>query len=264
MFSRANRLALVMSIALPAIAIAQGFEYATGTSQYRITQKTSGTREMMGQKQEISATANQVLTAAIERPAKDTLSMTVTLDSIAAVTPMGPAMGLERFFGLKVKSKMSPAGRVYSLDGPSDETLPGASQVTDGIASFLPHIKKPLANGTTWADTTTTQVKQMGMDVDRKVIATYNVAGDTTVGAEKAWKLTRASSTMMSGSGVTPNGAVTMDGSSKSSGMFFISQKGVLLGGESAEDVNIKLMLAANGMEIGVVQNLTTKVEKVK
>ena len=37
MFAPPGRLALVLSLALPAAAIAQGFEYAAGTAQYRIT-----------------------------------------------------------------------------------------------------------------------------------------------------------------------------------------------------------------------------------
>ena len=58
MFARPGRLALALSLALPAAALAQGFEYAAGTAQYRITSKQKAAQEMMGQKQEVESSIN--------------------------------------------------------------------------------------------------------------------------------------------------------------------------------------------------------------
>jgi len=55
-----------------------------------------------------------------------------------------------------------------------------------------------------------------------------------------------------------------MEGTSAGKGTIVVTQKGVFLGGESTEDVNLKIVLAANGMEIGITQVATTKLAKVK
>jgi hypothetical protein len=68
----------------------------------------------------------------------------------------------------------------------------------------------------------------------------------------------------MSGSGNTANGPMTMEGTSKSNGMLFVTSKGVYLGGEGTEDAKLRFVIAANGMELGMTQNSRTKVEKVK
>jgi hypothetical protein len=264
MFDRLSRVALAMTIALPAIAAAQGFEYAVGTSQYKVTQVTKITQEAMGQKQDMETSFNQVFTSTIQKPSKDTLLVTSIIDSIAVVGPMGPMMGMDKLVGLAVKAKVSPMGVKYSAEGPSDDSLPGAGQQVDALSTLLPKIRGAMKSGSSWVDTTSGKVKQGGIDVDRRVISTYTVAGDTTVGAEKAWKLTRESSTSMSGSGAMQGQAMTLEGTSTGKGTILITQKGVFAGGEGTEDANIKIVLAANGMEVGITQASTTKIAKVK
>ena len=70
MFVRPTRLALALSIALPTIAAAQGFEYAPGSARYRVVQTTKAAQEIMGQKQEIESSSNQVMTVTLARSAK--------------------------------------------------------------------------------------------------------------------------------------------------------------------------------------------------
>jgi len=253
-----------MTIALPAIAAGQGFEYAAGTSQYKLTQSAKITQQAMGQTQNVETSSNQVFTSTIQKAAKDTLVVNYVLDSIAIIGPMGPMMGMERLVGLKVKAKVSPTGVKYSAEGATDDSIPGAGQVTDEFGGLLPRIRGALTAGSTWTDTTTGKVKQGGIDVDRRVIAVYTVAGDTTVGGEKGWKLGLASNTTMSGSGAAQGQPMTMEGTSTGKGTIVVTQKGVFLGGESTEDVNLKIVLAANGMEVGITQAAMTKLAKVK
>ena len=87
---------------------------------------------------------------------------------------------------------------------------------------------------------------------------------DGGFGTDKAWKLNRESTTAVSGSGAAQGQPMTMEGTSTSKGFLVITQKGVFLGGEGTEDANIKIVLAANGMEVGITQATTTKIAKVK
>jgi hypothetical protein len=275
MSARPARLVLALSLALPAAAVAQGslaqrpapgdrFEYAPGTSQYRISSKTKAAREMMGQKQEFESTNNQLLSVTVARASQDTLAVSLVLDSISASGPMGPPPGLDRLRGVKVVAKLAPFGTVYSAVGPTDDSIPNGTQVTDEMSRFLPKIRGKLAVGSTWTDTTTGKTKQGGLDVDRKVVATYTVVGDTTVGGEKTWKVARATTTALSGSGTSQGQPMTMEGTSNGKGTLLISSKGLFIGAEGEELANIKIVLAANGVEIGVTTTANTKIEKVK
>lgn len=264
MFARSSQLVLALSFALPAAAVAQGFVYAPGASQYRITQKTKAAQEAMGQKQEFESSSNQLLSVTIERPVKDTMGMTVVLDSIVSMGPMGPTPGLDKLMGMKIVAKLSPFGVYYSSVAPKDDSIPNAASLAEAMGSFLPRIRGTLAKGTTWTDTTTGRAKQGGIDVDRRVITKTTVAGDTVVAGEKGWKLDRETTTTLSGSGTAQGQPMTMEGSSTGKGALFITQKGVFVGGEGSEDASIKILLAANGMEIGVTTSTATKVEKVK
>lgn len=264
MFARPG-LALALSLALPAAAVAQGFEYAPNTGQYRITSKATGAQEAMGQKQEFETSNNQLVTVTLTRPTKDTLAMTLVLDSIAVVGPMGMTPpGLDKLIGMKVVAKLSPFGAFYSAEAPKDTTVASASQITEGLSNFLPRIRGKLASGTTWTDTTSGKVSQNGFDIERRVITKFTVAGDTTVGAEKSWKIARETNTSLSGSGTPQGQPATMEGTSNAKGTLLVSQKGVFVGSQSEDQSNVKIVLAANGMEIGVTSTVNTTVEKVK
>jgi hypothetical protein len=257
---------LAIAAALPALALAQGFEYAPGTSQYRVTNASKVTQEMMGQKQSGETTANQLLTVTLTRAARDTIAGVLVLDSISAGNNMGmPSPSLAHLQGLKVNTRMSPSGAVvYSVSGPKEEEVPNASQLTLGMGAFMPKIKGKLAKGSTWRDTTGGVVRQFGIDLTRTVISSYAVVGDTTVAGEAAWKVSRADSITVAGSGVGQSGAMTLEGNSASKGHFVVSSKGAYLGAESGEEGNIRVVLSANGAEISVTSSATTKVQRVK
>jgi hypothetical protein len=265
MFGRRGHLALALTLALPVAVAAQGFEYAPTTAQYRITSKTKGAQEAMGQKQEFESSNNQLLSVTVARAAKDTLAVTLVIDSLNAVGPMGIVPpGIDKLVGMKVAAKLAPYGAVYSAVGPTDDSIPQGTQVTDEMSRFLPRIRAKLAPGATWTDTTTGKLKQGGIDVDRRTISTFVVVGDTTVGSEKAWKIARETATSLSGSGTNQGQSMTMEGTSNGKGTLLMSQKGVYFGSQTEDQATIKIVLPANGMEIGVNTTANTKVEKVK
>jgi len=260
-----RRLALAL-VLLPAVAGAQGFEYAPSTSQYRITSATKVAQEVMGQRQEFESSSNQLVTVTVARASKDTATMTAVLDSLSVVGPMGMTPpGLDKLVGARVTTRMAPNGVVYSTEAAKMDSLPpNASQIFEEMGRLLPRVKAKLGSGASWTDTTSVTANQGGLAVQRNVIAKYTVVGDTTVGADKSWKLSRESTTALSGSGESQGQQMTLEGTSTGKGTLLMGQKGVLVGFQNEEQVDIKVVLAASGMEIGITQTVNTKYEKVK
>ena len=263
MSPRSRRLALAMLVAVPSVAAAQDLVYAPGTSQYRVTARTTGAQEAMGQKQEFETSSNQVITIEVARVHKDTLTMVATLDSITVVGPMGMTPpGLDQLRGFRTTARISPFGMVYSSTG-SNDSIPNAAQLTDEMSRLLPRLRGKMTAGTTWTDTTTGTINQNGLDIKRDVVTMFTVRGDTSVGGERAWNIARASDVTMSGSGAPQGQAMTMAGTAKGVGNIIVSRGGVFLGSTSKDDVNLTIVVAANGMEIGVTQNAETTIERV-
>ena len=260
-----TRRLLALAAALPlsaAVLGAQGFHYAAGTSQYRITSSTHGAQEVMGQKQEYDVTGMQRMTVALARKAGDSLAVDVTMDSITMQGPQGPTPGLDKMIGSKFSGAMSSTGKNFGMKTTVAEEA--AEQMAIELGSFLPSIPVALKPGATWTDTLSSKFKQMGISGDRKRIATMTVVGDTTVNGEKGWKVNVASNTTMTGSGEGQAGAMTLEAVSTGTGVFVVSQAGTFIGGTNDDDTKIKVVIAANGMEVAVTQKQTGKVEKVK
>lgn len=265
MLAPRRQLTLALILAFPVTAAAQGFEYAPSASQYRITSAVKGAQEVMGQRNEFETSSNQLLSVNVARPVKDTLTVTVVLDSIALVGPMGMTPPyLDKLPGTKVVSKVSPAGVVYSAQGPDTSAFPNAQQLTDEMSRVLPRIRATLAPGAAWADTVVIKGKQGEIEVERRIIGKYTVVGDSTVGSENSWKIARETSTTMSGSGMNNGQPMTLEGTSAGKGTMFVSKKNVFVGMQNDEQVDIKVVLTATGMEVGITQSATTKVEKIK
>jgi hypothetical protein len=204
----------------------------------------------------------QELTLNLARQSKDTILATVTLDSIA-LTGAGAIVDVRALTGAKFISLVSPTGRVYSTRAPANED-PLVSQIAEGITRFLPSYRANLKTGVTWADTTAGKVMQQGMELDRTIVSSFTVEHDTTIGGVKAFKVARVTSVKAAGSGSTQGTPVSMESSSTSNGAFFVSTKGVFLGGSSNDDVNLKLRILAQGAEISMKQNAQTKIEPIQ
>lgn len=242
-------------------AQAQGFEYAAGASRYKIVSTQKMTQEAMGQKQDIDINGEQLITLDVAKKAKDTLAVSVTLDSISLTNSMMGAMDVSKAKGAKVTSLISPRGIVYSTTVPDSGA---AADIGDELARILPRIGSSLAVGATWVDTLSGKVKRNGIDMDRTVISTSKVVGDTTYGGEKAWKIERVAATTMSGNGSAQGQPISMEGTSNGTGFIYVSPSGAFLGGDTKDEAKMKITLVANGMEIGMTMQNSTQVSKVK
>ena len=264
MVARANTPAALAGVLLLPLgsAAAQQFHYAPGTSHYRMTVDAKVTQTVMGQSNDAQLNSGQQFTMTLAQQAPDTLAMTVTIDSISQTTSMGPTPGLDALMGKHVQALLSPTGEFYSKAAVGD-TAAALESVADQLVHILPTVRKPLAAGATWTDTTTISTVQSGLNVKRQVISTFTVVGDTTIGKSTAWKITRNSSSTTSGLGAIQGQNASMDGTSTGTGVVFLSHDGNFLGGQGQEDVKAKLTLTDAGVTYDIGTTATSRIERM-
>ncbi|MEP6733626.1 MAG: hypothetical protein ABJE10_23470 [bacterium] len=262
---RFARLSAALLVAAPlAVQLhAQSVEYAAGTTRYRISTTTKGTQSSPMANGDFEIALKQQITVNLMKRTKDTVTATMTIDSISLKTA-GPAPDVSALAGKKWVSLLSPTGKFYNSKAPEGSIDPALTQITESVAHLLPSYRGSLANGTTWADTVSGKVSQQGMDVDRTSIATYKVSGDTTISGEKALRVERVASVKAAGSGTMQGTPVTMETVGNSTGAFFLTPKGVYLGGANTDDVNLKITIIAQNAEINIKQVVQTRTEAIK
>jgi hypothetical protein len=265
MVARYTRLSLALVLASPLAGtlVAQTAEYSTGTTKYRVVTNAKGSQISPAGSQSFDVALREQLTVDLMKHARDTVMATITLDSIALSTSAGPSPDVSTVKGAKFITMMSPTGKVYSTQPPAglDATM---AQITDGIGRFLPSYRANLAKGTTWSDTTKGKITQQGMELDRTIVSTYTVAGDTMYAGQKALKINRVTSTIATGSGNAQGTPITMETTGTGNSTYFMSPKGAFLGATSVDDVNSKITVLGQNVEIGVRQSVQTAVEAIK
>jgi hypothetical protein len=265
MTDRLARLSAALLFAIPMAAAplaAQGVEYATGTTKYRLTGTSTGTQTMPTGSASFEVGVMQQITVNIAKTAKDTVKATMTLDSIS-LKSQGPVPDLSALRGALFTATLSPTGKLYSAKGP-DDLNPALGQVVNGITKILPTYRPNIAKGVTWSDTTSGKVNQQGLAVDQTIISSYNVAGDTVVGGQKAWKVDRVTSIKAGGAGTMGGTPVTMASEGSSTGSFFLTPSGVYLGSVSVDLLSVKITIVGQNAEVSIKQNATTNVEAIK
>ena len=249
-------------------ARAQHFEYAPGTVQYRLTLHSGGITDQGGTKQDVSYDTEQRMTLTLARQEGDTLGLTITVDSVSGTLPNGAPMRASSTPGappwLKVDAAVSPAGRLYARRG---VTGPGAKSVgdfADELYRFLPAVPPALGVGVTWSDTVSTPISQMGTELERSVVTTYRVLGDTSVDGESAWRIGRTVSVEVNGTGTALGQSIRFDTNGKGSGMLYLSRAGRYLGADYRDDILSKATLAPGGITITSTQTQVTKIALVR
>ena len=257
---RQGSLILTLLAAVPVTAIAQDFAYSPGTTHYRLTVKSSGISEVQGKKREVGLDAEQRMTLRLVPRGRDTLALSITLDSARIEAPaMGP-LDASPAMGMQVNAVLSPLGRVYSRELPNLRGRDAFTLVAEEMARFLPILPAFLRPGLTWSDTLTEPVNQMGIAITRTRIANFRVLSDTIIDGERAWRVQRNASTTMSGTGTAMGTPMSYEGNSVGTGMLFLSQGGRYLGADLQEEVKSKVTLSAMKQEILGTQTQTTTV----
>lgn len=252
---------LVLGPLLAAPAGAQGTEYAAGTTRYRLTSTTTGSQSSPMGSQDFTLEARQQLTVNLSRRGGDTIVANVTIDSIvlksATVAP-----DVSKLVGTRVVSLLSPTGKLYSFRTDS-AGHPMLSQVTDAVSRFLPTFRRDLKTGLAWTDTTTGKVTQQGVELDRTVIASYAVLGDSSVAGEQAWQIERKATVKAAGSGMAQGQPVALESVTTSTSRFLLTPKGVYLGGRQSDDTAVKVSILAQNIDINIKQASKTQVDVI-
>ncbi len=257
-------LALLITAPLATVPLrAQAVEYAPGTTRYRVSVTTKGTQSSPMATGSFEIGLQQQVTVNLMKHAKDTVMATITIDSIALMGS-NPSPDVSALVGKHWVSLISPTGKFYSAKAMDGAVDPALAQITDGVTHLLPTYRTNLTAGMTWADTLSGKVNQQGMDLDRTSVTTYRVSGDTTIGGQKAFRVERSANVKAAGSGTMQNTPVTMETAGNSTGTFFVTPKGVYLGGTNTDDVNLKITILAQNAEITIKQVMQTNTEAIK
>jgi hypothetical protein len=265
MTDRLARLVAALLVIAPIAAAplaAQGVEYATGTTKYRLTGTTKGTQTLPTGSSSFEVGVMQQITVNLAKTAKDTVTAIMTLDTIALKAD-GQMPELGKLKGASFTSLISPTGKLYSTKAPPGLD-PSLAQVVDGIAKILPAYRANIALGASWADTVSGKVNQQGLEVDRTMISNFSVKGDTTIDGQKAWKIDRVTSIKAGGKGNMQGMPVALESDGTSTGAFFLTPKGLYLGAVSNDLLNVKITLVGQNMEVNIKQQGTTNVEAIK
>jgi hypothetical protein len=253
---------LVVAPLIAATVHAQGVEYAAGTTRYRMSTTTKGSQTSPMGNQDFKVDAKQLITVNLAKPSKDTVVATVTLDSLSIESSAGQ-QDLSRLLGAKFVTWLSPTGKFYSTKSP-DGGDPVLAQVTEGVSRFLPTYRRDLKRGLAWSDTTSGKVNQQGMEVDRTIISNFKVLDDTVVSGEKAFKVSRTSTVKAAGTGTAQGQPIALESATSSDAIFFLSPRGVYLGGRQNDDVSVKVTFVGQGAEVNIKQLAASTIEAIK
>jgi hypothetical protein len=239
---------------------AQDFAYSPGTAHYRLTIKSTGGWEAQGKKSEVGLDAEQRMTLTLVPRGRDTLALSITLDSARIVAPMMAGVDASPAVGMQVNAVLSSLGRVYSRELPNLRGREAFALVAEEMARFLPILPPFLRPGLTWSDTLSDPVSQMGIAITRTRVTNFRVLGDTVIDGERAWRVQRNAQTTMTGNGTAMGTPMTFEGASTGTGTLFLSQGGRYLGADLQEEVRSKVTLEAMKQEILGSQTQTTRV----
>ena len=248
-------------LGLLSLPLAAQSEYAAGTTRYRSTTDVKGTQTSPMGNASFELGLKQQLTVSLMKHARDTVMATIKVDSITMNGSGAPDMS--KVTGAQFVTLMSPTGKFFSTKAP-EGLDPAVGQITDGIGRFLPSFRAGVANGMTWSDTTSGKVSQQGIDMERTSVSNFKVNGDTTIGAEKAFRIERVTTTKAAGAGTMQGTPMTMETTGSGSGAYYLTAKGVYLGARSNDEVNTKVTVLAQNIEIAIKQQVHTVVEAIK
>lgn len=254
--------ALALALAAPPLG-AQAFRYAPGTATYTASVVTKMSREMAGQRMEDEITQNQRLTVDLRAAMGDTLRIGVTVDSAAVATRSSGPQDVSPLIGLRIDGRISSLGRVYSSAVAGPDIGPTGTLVANELAKFLPKLRGDLRTGLAWTDTTAESMDMLGVPVQRRVITSSQVRGDTTIAGARGWKIDRRSVVSFSGTGTLSGQPIQLTGSSTADGIVVVSRAGRYLASEQTDSVTTRFAVPSRGMEIGMTQSQVTRVAMV-
>jgi hypothetical protein len=227
--------------------VAAPFMYAAGTHHYRITSVDTRTQNQSGGRApfEFTTTTTQFVTLTLASRTRDTVALTLTLDSVAVTSTLdAPPANTDGLRGARMEGTVSPQGKIYVFSPGAGETDRIKIALYRAFSRFLSAVPPQLAAGTTWSDTTSETFKRGEFDIKTSTVTTSKVSGDTTVAGQHAWRVERNGVISTSGEG-TEKGVpihLTADGTIRT--VQVLSQTGVFLGSAGTQMTHLEMSMA--------------------
>jgi hypothetical protein len=239
-------------------AQAQGFQYTADSGAFDVVSATKTAQEAMGQKQEVEISSSQRLTVGVTRRSGDSLGLSVRIDSIAVRHSAIGDVDVSTMQGLTINADLARDGLVRAVHAPEGVD----ANLADQIARLMPRVRASLKVGAVWADTLAGEVLQGGLTLQRKVVTTSRVVGDTVANGQKAWRIAREAQTSVAGSGEVQGQPMTVEGNGTGTGTWVVTGAGAFLGASLSDTMATKVTMAANGIEVTGSTTATTTVSR--
>jgi hypothetical protein len=249
------------SAALPpaSATLAAPFMYANGTHHYRITSVDTRTQNQAGGRApfEFTTTTTQFVTLTLAPHARDTLTMTLTLDSVNVTSTLdAPPANTDGMRGARMEGTVSPQGKIYAFAAaPGDNQLKVA--LYRAFSRFISAVPTQLAAGTTWTDTLADSFKRGEFDIKTSTVTTSKVSGDTTVAGQHAWRVERSGIISTTGEGTERGNPIHLTADGTIRAVQLLSQAGVYLGSAGTQTTHLVMsMIESNGGESQPIQEV--------
>lgn len=256
-------------LAAPTFAQGKPFSYTPGTQRYRVTTTTHNQRDQSGGRapMEYEFATTQLLTVVLAPKSRDTLALTITIDSIdVSSTDMDtqkPDLSWAR--GSKLTGTISPTGHLYAL-APTDASSANLLALAASFRHlFVPFPSQPVHVGTTWADTARDQVRHRSSfdSVMTETIITYKIAGDTTYVGQPVWRIERSLAISVAGDGKEGGNALHLDGDGSAKGVQYVNPGGVYLGSKSTQTMRFVESFKETGEGAPQTQTIKSTIEPI-
>jgi hypothetical protein len=249
-----------------ASAQARPFGYTAGTQRYRVTTTTHNQRDQTGGRapMEYDVTTTEVVTVTLAPRGRDTLTLSVHIDSIdgSSTNMNAPMPALDWARGATLSGTISPTGQIYAFAAADSETNLAALYAS--FRHFLTQFPmKTVGVGTTWSDTSRERVLHRSSfdSVKTETVATWKVSGDTTVAGQPAWKVERSSVIAMTGEGAEGGLALHLDGDGTIRSVNYVSPRGIYLGARSTQTMRIVESFKESGSGAPQTQTIKSTIE---
>ena len=267
----ARALALCTLVSATAAAQGKSFAYTPGTQRYRLTTVVHNQRDQTGGRAPLTyaVTTTQVVTVTLAQKSRDTLALTVHVDSVDVQSDFDaqkPDVSFER--GATFSGTMSPTGHIYAFGShaSANGTLASSNLAALGksFQHFLPVFPSADVHiGLTWSDTAEQhELHRSSFDsVVTQTVTTWKVAADTVVAGSHAWRVDRNATIVMNGDGTEAGQTIHLDGDGSIKSASYINPAGIYLGSKSSQNVRLVSSFKDTGEGAPQTQSIKTVIE---
>ncbi len=213
---------------------------AAAPHRYRLDVKTVLVQDLtaVGQGPQTQEFQNTSYVSVDTRDSADGKVATIVLDSVVAGagSPLS-ADAAKGLTGTTWHGFVQANGRLTALEADSEQPL--AQVVESGLQQIFPPMKPGTPAGQSWTDTTDTENSGVAI----RTVTNFQTVADSYNGA-KVVKLAGASSGSISGEQNTPQGSMSIAGTSRGTSQFFVAGDGILLAGSFTSLQNLTITVA--------------------